>query len=84
MMSRRVGKGTGLSSEYSRTKARNDASQYFSHGFRRRNLVNRYPSNCARPTSNKRISRIEVKIRLTFAALRPSSRMRETAEGLAS
>src|ERR1700694_1751469 len=26
-----------------------------------RNLVNRYPSNCARPTSNKRISRIEVK-----------------------
>jgi hypothetical protein len=40
---------------------KNDASQYFSHDFRRRNLVNRHPSNCARPTSNKRISRIEVK-----------------------
>jgi hypothetical protein len=40
---------------------KNDASQYFSHDFRRRNLVNRYPGNYARPTSNKRISRIEGK-----------------------
>jgi hypothetical protein len=33
--------------------------------------VNRYPSNCARPTSDKRIAELRSNQSLTFAALRP-------------